>query len=190
MAQQKPDEPTPERLKLAGDAVEDFVTDTGRHTVRMMDDSVLDYLNNRGCITGDQYHAGSQFYADWYYSGLANSGVIDPGRVVVDGGPGAQASDKKLDAMTRWKDAVQAVGRVHSAVLVAVVLLGERLDHYGRRRFKQTNRERQRLTAITALQLALEALDGHYYGKRRARTVSAHAEGYRPGIEPLDKSCT
>lgn len=82
--------PTPERLARAGKDVEPVNTepDTNpnyKNTVRLLDGSILDTLASRGVITGDQYGAGSQFYSDWYYSGLANSGVIDPCRVVVDG---------------------------------------------------------------------------------------------------------
>jgi hypothetical protein len=176
--------PTPERLAKAGEDVEAFTPDANLHhrAIRMLDGHILEQLASRDVISGDQYNAGTQFFADWYFSGLAASGVIDPGRVIVDGGETMRESDRKLSAMTRWKRAVQAVGMVHSNVLTAVVLLEESLTVYGRRRFHQKNEKLARLAATTALQGALEQLDCHYYGQRKTATRASHVDGYRPEI--------
>ena len=176
--------PTPERLAKAGHNVEAFTAaDNVNHAaIRMLDGHVLERLASRSVITGDQYHAGMQFYADWYHSGLAASGVIDPAREVVDGRPGSKESDRKLDAMTRWKRAVQAVGLIHCQVLTSVVLNEEDLAVYGMRRYRQQAKKLARLAATVALQNALAELDNHYYGQRRNRQRAAHAEDYRPGI--------
>ncbi len=191
MKQQESIGPTAERLARAGKDVEPVNTepDTNpnyKNTVRLLDGSILDMLASRGVITGDQYGAGTQFYADWYYSGLANSGVIDPCRVVVDGEASHGQSDAKLDAATRWRRAVQAVGLVHSHVLTEVVLMEERMEAYGQRRFGLLDLKDARLAARVCLVNALTALDHHYYGQRRKDLKSSHSAGYRPEILPLD----
>lgn len=178
------DGPTVERLRKAMGEVEEFITDTGRRTHRMLDGSVLDMLLSRGAISADLYHAGAQFYEDWYLSGMAASGVIDPGRVVVDGGQHQRESDRKLDAMTRWKFAVRKLGMLHSQVLTEVVLCDTGLVAYGRRRYAETNDNRARLRATTSLINALTELDLIYYGQRQSRMRRSHAEDYRPTIQP------
>ena len=140
---------TPERLAKAGADIEDFIADTGARTKRMLDGSVLDMLASRRSISGDQYAAGCRLYADWYHAGLASSGVIDPARVVVDGGQSAGANDRILDAAGRFKKALLAVGKVHSHPLVNIVLLAQRLEDYGRNRYGVTDAKDARLKAIT-----------------------------------------
>lgn len=179
--------PTPERLRMAGENVEVFTADENENwrAMRLVDKHVLAQLMSRGVISGDEYSAGAQFYGDWYLSGLANSGVIDPGRVVVDGGKADHLNDIKLSALNRWQKAVQAVGLIHSQVLTDVLLSEEDLEVYGRRRFGQNNEKRARLAAQIALKLALEQLDLHYHGRRKTPMRAAHAADYRPTI-PTD----
>lgn len=173
--------PTPQREAMAGDQVEDFVTDSGRRTRRLLDGDVLELLNTRGSITGDQFVAGRTFYQDWYEAGLAASGVIDPSREVVDGGTHKPVSERQLDAMWRWKRAVQNIGKIHSKPLICLVLLDETLLNYGRRVFGRHQEKQATVAAITALQLALQALDWHYHGQRKTpRTQTSHLPDYRP----------
>lgn len=180
--------PTPERLRMAGENVEAFSPDESLHhrAIRMLDGHILHQLASRSVISGDQFNAGTQFFSDWYYSGLAASGVIDPGRVIVDGGDAMRESDRKLAAMTRWKRAVQAVGQIHCTVLTAVVLREEDLAAYGRRRYGQKSAKLARLQATASLIDALTSLDHHYYGQRRTGQRTSHADGYRPGIVPKE----
>lgn len=178
--------PTAERLRMAGSEVEDFVTDSGRRTKRMLDGHVLELLVARRSITGDQYSAGCQYYEDWFNSGLANSGVIDPGRVIVDGGKIEHASDFQLNALTRWQRAVRAVGLIHSQVLSDVLLSEITLEAYGRRVYKQANPKLAKLAATASLVDALRALDYHYHGQRHTRPSHSHEPGYRPVIQPAD----
>ena len=185
--------PTPERLAKAGDAVEAYTPDQSENwrAIRLSDESPLEYLQGRGAITGDQYAAGMQYYGDWYKSGLANSGVIDPGRVIVDGGQVEHWSEQKLDAMTRYNRALKAVGPILSGVLSDLLANGnpEKLEDYGRRKCGQKSFKLARLAATSQLKLALNALDHHYYGQRLTRAHVAHVDDYRPGIpQPKDAS--
>lgn len=187
-----PDErmgPTRERLRMAAeDEIEIVSAIENEHwqAVRLLDNHPLEYLRRRECITGDQYSAGQQFYSDWYFGGLAASGVIDPGRVIVDGGQIEPAGDRRLFALSRWQKAVRQVGKVHSTTLIDLILTEQKLHAWGARRFNQANRERARQAAITALVLALEQLDVHYHGNKRNQMRAAHAEDYRPNIIPTE----
>jgi len=127
-----------------------------------------------------------RYYFDWYKSGLANSGVIDPGRVIVDGGQVEHFSDAKLDAMTRYNRALKAVGGTLGQVLADMLLHGERLEDYGRRKCGQNSFKLARLAATSQLKLALDALDYFYHGRRDTRTRVSHADDYRPVIDPED----
>jgi len=178
--------PTPERLAKAGDQVEAFTAADSVHhqALRMLDGHPLERLASRGVITGDQYQAGTRFYGDWYYSGLAASGVIDPAREVVDGGLIMHESDRKLAAMTAYKRAVQAIGMIHSTVITDLVLLEQPVEEWGRKWFRQKAPKLAKAQAHAALILALQALDHHYYGQRQNRPHVSHADDYRPEIQP------
>lgn len=186
----RPIGPTPERLAKAGEAVEVYTPDKSENwrAIRLSDESPLEYLQSRGSLSGDQYAAGLRYYGDWYRSGLANSGVIDPGRVIVDGGQVEHWSDRKLDAMTRYNRAMKAVGPIFGMVLADLLLKGERLEEYGRRKCGQNNFKLARLAATSNFKLALDALDFHYYGRRDTRTRTAHAADYRPDIISPDQA--
>lgn len=178
--------PTPERLRRAGRDVEAFTPDESlhHHAIRMLDGHVLERLASRKVIGGDLYNSGLRFYSDWYYAGLAASGVIDPSRVVVDGGQPVHESDRRLAALTRWKRAVVAVGLIHCTVLSSVLLNEESLENYGRRRYGHKARKLAILAATTALIDGLTALDHHYHGPRDVQTRASHTADYRPGIPP------
>jgi hypothetical protein len=181
--------PTPERLAKAGDQVEAFTAADSVHhqALRMLDGHPLERLASRGVITGDQYQAGTRFYGDWYYSGLAASGVIDPARDVVDGGLIMHESDRKLAAMTSYKRAVEAIGVIHSTVITDLVLFEQPIEEWGRKWFRQKAPKLAKVQAHAALILALQALDHHYYGQRKTRPYVAHADDYRPTIHTADE---
>lgn len=176
--------PTPERLAKAGDDVDEFVTDSGRRTMRLMDGSVLDQLEKAGVLTGDQYNAGCAIYSDWYFSGLAFSGVIDPGKEVVDGGNKDPTNEKQMASLTRYARAIQHLGMVHSHVVTNVVLLEVTREEYGFRRWGQRSPKLARLATNTALIGALEELDRFYYGRRDVKMRHAGAPDYRPNLYP------
>lgn len=183
-------EPTRERLKK-GDDIADVVIEMGegeqkeRVATRRAQDT-LDMLVSRGVITGDQFAAGRQLYADWYQAGFAASGVIDPAKEVVDGGKVDLLNDSILDAASRFINAIKYLrdDEDHRHVLINVVLMEESLAEYGWRVDGFRDVERAKLAAQMRLKLALTKLDYHYYGKRRTKGGSSHAKDYRPAIPP------
>lgn len=184
---EKFDRPTAERMKRAEGEYERIVTDidedgrkTPVETVRMLDGSLLDRLARRGSINGDEYHAGARFYGDWYYAGLAASGVLDPTRDIVDGGVPGPESERRMAAKTRYHRAIKAMSTRHGMVMQCCVLAEESLISFGCRIHNRRNRKQAAAAALVTLRDALSALDEHYNGKRRSGMVSAHEEGYRP----------
>lgn len=173
--------PTPERLRQAGDAVLEHRLESGRLTVRMADGDILAYLSNRGVISGEQWQCGTRFYQDWYKSGLAASGVIDPTRVVVDGGNAEPAIIRSMEAAQQWAKAIKAIGPIHSHPLTAMVLLDEPATVYALKHTGHKDPKDARLIAYDRLKQALEALVGHYLGgSRKARP--SYFVGERPEI--------
>lgn len=187
----KPREETPERLRRAGDAFEDvLVTDeSGRQFLRrkFMDGHILSRLQSRDDIDGYQYAAGEQFYADWYASGLAASGVVDPAKEPVDGSPPQNISEFVMAARQRYHKAVKAMNWLHLHILNQVLLNEETLESYGDRmmwRFYKPGKNRTR-AALNRFRDALTMLDHHYTGKVRSLTIrSQMSDDARPEDRP------
>jgi len=190
-AAEKFDRPTKERLRRSEGEFERIVTDIdedGRkipvETIRMLDGSLLDRLIRRNppAITGDQYHAGSTFYGDWYKSGRAYSGVPDIARDIVDNGGVGPESESRMAAKQRYHRAIKAMCTVHGMVMQCCVASvdPETLESFGCRVHRQNNINRGRAMALATLRDALSALDEHYNGKRSGGIRSAHEDDYRP----------
>lgn len=176
---------TEQRRARAGEAIEPFVSDSGRRTARIMDGSLLDLLLSRGKIASDHYTAGARFYADWYHGGLANSGVMDPAKERVDGGTHKPQSDEQLTALWQFVRAVRAIGRHHADPIISLVCFEETRESYAARRFNYHQRQGARAACDVVLLMALAQLVDHYQGPPRpvrARTRSSHAPDYRPKI--------
>lgn len=192
----KPIGPTKERLRHAGEDVEAFSPDENVNfkTLRMLDGSPLEKLatagrnNDRKGITGEQYHAGARYFADAFHAQLLASGVIDPTKQRVDCEGYKDIPDRRLAAQTRFNRACKAIGPVHQFVLDDVVL-AESPIHVFADRFRQFSRHRDRMVAaLTALRMALDALDIHYNGNRRmAQAYHSHADNYRPTLSPVEE---
>jgi hypothetical protein len=180
--------PTPERLRKAGENVEAFTPDenVNHRAIRMLDGHVLGYLQKKSVISGDQYNAGIQYYEDWYFGGLAHSGVIDPGRIIVDGGKIDHMSDKQLAALTRYHRALKALCDEHADIMLHCVLREMPVSQYGFAVWGHKNQKLASLAARTRLMDALSALDRHYYGRRNMGHRSSHAPDYRPMILGAD----
>lgn len=194
MASEERTRPTPERMRMARGEFEDVVIDTDEHgrkvsiaTVRMLDRNILAQLVRDREISGDQFHAGAKFYEDWFLSGMANSGTIDPAKDVVDGGRGGlNESERRMAARERYHRAIKALCSAHGRILQCCVLDdadgGESLAHYGMRVFVTPSPKLGRRDARNQLRDALSALDEHYNGKRQHRYRQTHASDYRPAI--------
>ncbi len=112
--------PTPERMRRAG---EDFQRgDTGQIT---FGDNPLERAFARGTITREQYSVGQKFRQHWYHAGLSDPlRSISLDRVVaVDFGDfsGMAKTERQVFHRQRYREAVQAVGKIGSHVLEWVV---------------------------------------------------------------------
>lgn len=170
--------PTPERLAKAGRAVEPVASETGYETLRMLDGSTLEQLatlgkrNARKGISGDQYHAGSRYYADAYEAGMLASGVIDMAAVRVDGGQHKDITTRRLEALSRFNQAVKAIDRAAADILSDVVLHEMPLARYADRFTRFPLQRERRAIALQRLRDALDQLDEHYYPPRRDKIRS------------------
>jgi hypothetical protein len=122
--------PTPERMRRAGADVERG--DTGQITMR---DSPLERLLARNVITQEQYGAGQKYRHHWYHAGLNDPiGSIDLARVSgTDLGAfsGMARTEKQLFHRQRYREAVQAIGKIGSHVLDWAVCRETALEQVG-----------------------------------------------------------
>lgn len=176
--------PTPERLRMAGENVEPFNADIDGHkhytTLRLTDNSRLDGMLRAGEITGDQYNAGDTFYRDWYLSGMAASGVIDPTKDRVDCSVGEFMTDRKIDALGRLDKVMKRMDRVSLRPVFEIVIFGMSFWFYGRKYGKKKNRSRAAEWAKGEVKRALSGLAYIYYGPRKSGIQASHVEDYRP----------
>lgn len=174
--------PTPERLRKAGDAVSPHKTDEGRTAVRFTDGDILEHMQSRGMISGDQYECGKRYYSHWEKSGLAASGVVDPGRIIVDGGNPEPTILRQMEFAQEWARAGMAIGFVHCHPLTEMVLLETPATVYAMRHMGMRDPKDARLAAYTLLKAALDALVLHYMGPRHMR--ASYHRGDRPQDRP------
>lgn len=181
-----PADVTPERRAIAGSNIEPFISDSGRHTARLLDGALLDQLMSRGKINADCYTAGTQFYSDWYHGGLANSGVMDTEKERVDGGTHKPQSDEQLSALWSFVRAVHAIGPYHADPIISLVCFEEDRVAYVRRKFGVAQQQSSHAIANAVLLMGLSALVDHYRGPTRPakrRTRASHVQpDWRPGI--------
>ncbi|MEQ1524633.1 MAG: hypothetical protein ABL936_25510 [Aestuariivirga sp.] len=173
--------PTPERTAKAGEAVTSHKTEEGRTALRFTDGDILEHMQSRGMIDGDQYGCGKRYYRDWFKSGLAASGVVDPGRIIVDGGNPEPAIIRQMEFAQEWAKASRAVGKVLCHPLTDMVLLDEPATAYAMRHLGMKDPKDARLSAYTMLKMALDALVMYYMGPRRMRA------SYHRGDHPQDR---
>lgn len=186
---QQPDEPigpTPERLAKAGDDVEVFTPAEAAHfrTIRMVDVTPIDRLRKHNHITADQYNAGCRYFSDWYKSGFAASGVIDPAKERVAGGEHKDMADVVLAAQTRFNHALIAIDGDSRHILDDVVLSEVPLNIYADRYREFPQARERRAIALTLLRKALDQLARHYWPPRRDGLRAQMEPGARPTIMP------
>lgn len=189
---EQPIGPTPERVRQAADEVEMIPDPTNKNvnpahknTIRMMDGSPLDRMLSREDITAQQHAAGEQLAKDYERSRLT-VGAMDMTRDVVDGGKADNASDQRAFYLKRYEEALYAIGEDNGHALIWLVIFGKKLEEYATWKWGYRRLRDARVASLTALRLALDALDRHYHRGRKARTVASHAEDYRPEIAPSD----
>ena len=185
----EPIRPTPERMRHAGEDFEIPTPDETIHygAIRMLDGSPLSKLEarerskpGRG-ITGDQYQAGSRYFADAYMAGLLPSGAIDPARERVDGATYKDIPEYRIAAQTRFNRVCLILSPIERHILDDVVLAEMPLEVYADR-FRHLPMRRERwIAALTTFRNALTALAMAYDGPRRSHgIVATHADDYRP----------
>jgi hypothetical protein len=113
-------QPTPERVRRAGGDFERG--DTGRITMR---DSPLERAFARRIISREQYSAGQKYRHHWYHAGLSDPlQSLDLNRIfATDLGrfSGMPRTEAQVFHRQRYREAVQAVGKIGSHVLDWVV---------------------------------------------------------------------
>jgi hypothetical protein len=123
-------QPTPERIRRAGGDLERG--HTGQITMR---DSPLERAFIRKVITQAQYSAGQKYRHHWYHAGLADALVsIGLGRVFatdLGGFSGMAKMESQVFHRQRYREAVQAVGKIGSHVLDWVVCREIPLEQIG-----------------------------------------------------------
>jgi hypothetical protein len=180
--------PTPERLRMAGDDIEVFSPAEASHyrTIRLVDVTPIDRLRKHQDITADQYNAGCRYYSDWYKSGFAASGVIDPMRERVDCEGKHDLADAVLAAQTRFNHALKILDADAKHILDDVVLSEAPLRVYADR-FREFRQYRERrAVALTLLRKALTQLANHYWPPRRDGIRSQGRPDMRPAIMPME----
>jgi hypothetical protein len=180
--------PTPERLAKAGEAVSEFEVEdedgkkTGRRVLRLSDSDILNHLASRKVIDTFQHASGERYYKDWYDAGLAASGVVDPSRDIVDTSNTDPMVLHRMEALQTWSKTTIAIGPVHAHPLASMLLFDMPATVYAMRYLRQRNYKTARLVAYTALGLALDALVLYYLGPTKTRTRYHRDKGARPTI--------
>jgi len=122
--------PTPERIRRAGTDFERG--DTGQITMR---DSPLERVLARNVITQEQYAAGQKYRHHWYHAGLNDPiGSIDLARVSgtdLSAFSGMAKTENQLFHRQRYREAVQAIGKIGSHVLDWAVCRETALEQIG-----------------------------------------------------------
>lgn len=118
--------------------------------------------DGRPVIDQMQYDAGLRLQKDFYLAGMTASGAIDPTKPKVDSSASPSVAEAKIDAGTRLRLALEAVGIIHSNVLVSIVLHDETLDEYAARKGRYKDRAMARASVLTSLENALDQLDVFY----------------------------
>jgi hypothetical protein len=149
-------EPTPERLRRAGGDFERGAT--GHITMR---DSPLERALGRNVVTPEQYSAGQKYRHHWYHAGLAGElksieldriFAADPASL-----SGMAKTERQVFHRQRYREAVQAIGRIGSYVLDASVCRELALHQVGHS-LGWSSRPQAYAAAAERMKLALEEL--------------------------------
>ena len=159
-------DPTPERLRHAGGISEDFKTDTSRKCKRL--NSIIDHMLGRHMIDAPLYAVAFRMQKMSYDAGFAALGAVDLSRVRVDGGGGFDLQQFRIDNANRFGDAMAAIGPHSSRVFREMVLHEMAAHEFGFRYCGLKDREYASRKAYDLLIVALQALEVHLTGGKRA----------------------
>jgi hypothetical protein len=183
--------PTPERLKIAGDDIEEFTPAEAAHyrTIRMLD-APLDKLRvaairyRKDGITADQYNAGCRYYATFYRAGLSNERAQDLSVERVDGGGFKDITETVLAARNAHNKTLKILDSDSLLVLSEVVIKGNDLNDFADARFRHCARRERRFLGRYLIRKALDQLVKHYWPPRRDGIVGQARPDARPTIQP------
>ncbi len=188
--------PTRERIAQAlGDFVEttivsiDVLADgTERQVdvlvIQMLDGHLLTKLSNRGVLDLKQLSAALRFLKDCNEAGILSGAVVDPGRIVVDGGNSVPAQERQADAYARVHAILTRVSPSTKAVLVDIVLFEMTREAFARKHQIPNKDEKDiNLVVNSKIQDALTDLDYRYYGQQKTQNRFTHSPDYRPIIQ-------
>jgi hypothetical protein len=149
-------QPTAQRMRRAGG---DFQRgDTGQITMR---DAPLERAFVRGVLTQEQFSAGQKYRHHWYHAGLAEPLVsLDLERVLaVDLGAfsGMARTERQVFHRQRYREAVQAVGKIGSHVLEWTVCRDIPFEEVGNT-LGWSSRPQAYAAAVERLRIALDQL--------------------------------
>jgi Domain of unknown function (DUF6456) len=149
-------EPTAERMRRAGAHFERG--DTGQITMR---DSPLERLRARNVITQEQYAAAQKYRHHWYHAGLSDPlGSRDLHHVAATdfwNFTGIPKSEQQLFHRQRYREAVQAAGKLGSHVLDWSVCREVELERVGNT-LGWSSRPQAYAAAVERLKMALDEL--------------------------------
>ncbi len=151
--------PTPERL-TKGDVIEPARGQAragDKPPLRVATQTMLDRYVVRGHISEQQYQAGLRLYATWRKTGRALRMTSSYERTIPSTG---EMSPQQRDAWTEVNEAMRAVGKQLSAVLVHVVFCDEPARTWA------TANGGDAKGGILVLRMALNALADHYRLRR------------------------
>jgi len=149
-------EPTAERLRHADG---DF--ERGHNGQITMCDSPLERVFARGVVSEEQYAAAQKYRHHWYHAGLSDRlGTRDLDHVLAHDlfkFTGMARTETQLFHRQRYREAVQAVGKLGSHVLDWTVCREVPLDRIGET-LGWTNRAQAYAAAVERLKMALDEL--------------------------------
>ena len=149
-------QPTPERLRRAGGDFERG--DTGRITMR---DNPLERAFARRVISREQYSAAQKYRHHWYHAGLSDPlQSLDLNRIFatdLGGFSGMPHSENQLFHRQRYREAVQAIGKIGSHVLDWAVCRDIELAEFGYA-LGWSSRAQAYAAAVERMKMALDGL--------------------------------
>lgn len=134
-------------------------------------------------ITVDQFNAGESYHAVVYYTGMMASGVVDPSRVVVDGGQHKHIPDRLIAAKARYEIIIKRMPYELHHIVDAVVVQEIPLAEYAERFTRIKKRPTRQAVALDRLCMGLDWLVSHFDIGRKPVRMQAHV-GEMPVILP------